>query len=132
MTAADVVVTLGGIGLIALLACYFFAPLKATRAQVEGGRQENSDCTDRVVFPDFRKSISLAAFGTTTVDLDVQEPGEFSWACAPEQGGDEVVEAARGVTTENRGTARAVGAGPHHPAEQRDPLPARAETGGTR
>jgi Cu+-exporting ATPase len=111
MTAADVVVVLGGIALIAVLAWYFFAPQKATHAQVEGGRQvvditvkggyspslvrveagtpvrlrfdrqENSDCTARVVFPDFRKSASLAAFGTTTLDLDVQEPGEYSWAC---------------------------------------------------
>jgi Cu+-exporting ATPase len=99
-----------------------------------------------VVFPDLRKSASLAAFGTTTLDLDISEPGEYSWACgmnmlhgtlvaeapdgaqsggglataeraettlaSPEQGGAEVVEAARGVTDENRDTARAVGVGP--------------------
>ncbi|MBW3641236.1 MAG: cupredoxin domain-containing protein, partial [Actinobacteria bacterium] len=99
MTAADIAVILGGIALIALLAWYFFAPQKATHASVEDGRQvvditvkggyspslirveagkpvrlrfdrqENSDCTARVVFPDFRKSASLAAFGTTTMDL---------------------------------------------------------------
>ena len=111
MTAADIVVVLGGLALMAALAWYFFSPQKATHAQVEDGRQvvditvkggyspslirveagtpvrlrfdrqENSDCTARVVFPDFRKSASLAAFGTTTLDLDVQEPGEYSWAC---------------------------------------------------
>lgn len=176
MNTADIAVILGGIALIALLAWYFFAPQKAARAQVSGGRQvvditvkggyspslirveagtpvrlrfdrqENSDCTARVLFPDFRKSASLAAFGTTTLDLDVPEPGEYSWACgmnmlhgtliaeapdgqeregalatakrgetafaSPEQGGDEVVEAARGVTDTNRDTARAVGVGP--------------------
>ncbi|MEX2290549.1 MAG: heavy metal translocating P-type ATPase [Mycobacteriales bacterium] len=181
MTAADVAVVLGGIVLIAVLAWYFFAPRKATHAQRENGRQvvditvkggyspslvrveagkpvrlrfdrqENSDCTARVVFPDFRKSASLAAFGTTTLDLDVQEPGEYAWACgmnmlhgtliaeapegdesgstldkaqhsetrltSPEQGGDDVVEAARGVNTENRQTARAVGVGPELDAE---------------
>ena len=183
MSAADVGVVLGGIALIALLGWYFFAPRRAAHAQVEGGRQvvditvkggyspslvrveagkpvrlrfdrqENSDCTARVVFPDFRKSASLAAFGTTTLDLDVTEPGEYSWACgmnmlhgtliaeAPdgsradgdleraeraqtplassEQGGDGIVEAARGVSHENRDTARAVGIGPQLDAGER-------------
>ncbi len=107
-------------------------------------RQENSDCTARVVFPDLRRSASLAAFGTTTLDLEIAEPGEYGGACgmnmlhgtlvagsgdgdgglrekaeraetrlaSPEQGGGEVVEAARGVTERNRETARAVGVGP--------------------
>ena len=175
MTPADFAVILGGLVLIALLAWYFFAPQKATHAQVEGGRQvvditvkggyspsfvrveagkpvrlrfdrqESSDCTARVVFPDLRKSASLAAFGTTTLDLDIAEPGEYSWACgmnmlhgtlvaeAPDggDGGEQpqaergetpfaspahdhggAAEAARGVTQQNRETARAVGVGP--------------------
>ncbi|MDK3256640.1 heavy metal translocating P-type ATPase [Blastococcus capsensis] len=174
MSTSELVVVLGGVALIAALAWYFFAPRKATHAQLEAGRQvvdvtvkggyspslirvqagtpvrlrfhrqENSDCTARVVFPDLRKSASLAAFGTTTMDLAIDEPGEYGWACgmnmlhgtlvaespdgdegprgkaeaaqaplsSPEQGGDEVVEAARGVTQENRETARAVGVGP--------------------
>ena len=174
MTTSELVVVLGGIALIAALAWYFFAPRTATHAQVEAGRQvvditvkggyspnlirvqagapvrlrfhrqENSDCTARVVFPDLRRSASLAAFGTTTMDLTIDEPGEYSWACgmnmlhgtlvaesadgdgglrdkaehgqtpssAPDQGGGEVVEAARGVIDENRETARAVGVGP--------------------
>ncbi len=171
-----IAVVVGGLVLIAALAWYFSAPQKATNAQVEGGRQvvditvkggyspnlvrveagtpvrlrfhrqENSDCTARVVFPDLRKSASLEAFGTTTLDLDVAEPGEYAWACgmnmlhgtliaesadgapngdhgvtadrvetalaAPGQGGDEVAEAARGVTQDNRETARAFGVGP--------------------
>ncbi len=170
MTAADIAVVLTGLGLIAGLAWYFFQPRTATDAKVEGGRQvvditvkggyspslirveagtpvrlrfhrqENSDCTARVVFPDLRKSASLEAFGTTTLDLDLAEPGEYSWACgmnmlhgtlvaeapggggaqeqaqtalaSPEQGAGKVAEAARGVTTDNRETARAVGVGP--------------------
>jgi Cu+-exporting ATPase len=100
-------------------------------------RDEASDCTARVVFPDLRKSASLAAFGTTTLDLAIDEPGEYAWACgmnmlhgtliadpangertrlrdraaqaqmplsAPEQGGGEVVEAARGVAVRAAGT----------------------------
>ncbi len=176
MTPVEIAVVLGGVALIATLAWYFFAPQRATQAQVEGGlqvvditvkggyspnlvrveagtpvrlrfhRQENSDCTARVVFPDLRKSASLEAFGTTALDLDVSEPGEYAWACgmnmlhgtliaeardgqrehgvlataqrgetpfaSPDQGGAEVVEAARGVTQANRETARAVGVGP--------------------
>jgi Cu+-exporting ATPase len=170
MTAVDSAVVLTGLVLIAVLAWYFFAPRTATQVQVEGGRQvvdvtvkggyspslirveagtplrlrfhrqENSDCTSRVVFPDLRRSASLAAFGTTTLDLDITEPGEYSWACgmnmlhgtlvaeapggsgaaqqaqtalaSPEPGGGRVAEAARGVTQENRQTARAVGVGP--------------------
>jgi Cu+-exporting ATPase len=140
MSPVDVAVVLGGLALIALLAWYFFAPQKATHASVQGGRQvvditvkggyspnlvrieagtpvrlrfdrqENSDCTARVVFPDFRKSASLAAFGTTTLDLQVDEPGEYSWACgmnmlhgtliaeAPDTGGDGRDEAERAGT----------------------------------
>ena len=181
MTGAEIAVVIGGLALIAALAWYFFAPQQATRAQVSGGvqtvdvlvrggyspslvrvhagtpvrlrfdRQDNSDCTSRVVFPDLRKSASLAPFATTTLDLDIDEPGEYSWACgmnmlhgtliaepadtapatgpqhsgnrdraergqtalaAPAQGGAEVVEAARGVTGNDRDTARAVGVGP--------------------
>ncbi len=111
MDVSDVAVILGGLGLIAALGWYFFAPRTATHAKAEGGRQvvditvkggyspnlvrveagtpvrlrfdrqDNSDCTSRVVFPDFRRSVSLAAFGTTTLDLDIDEPGEYSWAC---------------------------------------------------
>ena len=176
MSAVELAVIVGGVALIAALAWYFFAPRKATHASVEGGRQvvditvrggyspnlvrveagqpirlrfdrqENSDCTARVVFPDLRKSASLTAFGTTTLDLDIDKPGEYAWACGmnmlhgtliaeapddeggdglrakaergetalagPEQGSDEVAEAARGVTPDNRETARAVGVGP--------------------
>jgi Cu+-exporting ATPase len=111
MTTTELMVVTGAAALIAVLAWYFFAPRKAAHAQVEGGRQviditvkggyspnlvrieagtpvrlrfhreESSDCTARVVFPDLRKSASLAAFGTTTLDLSIDEPGEYGWAC---------------------------------------------------
>ena len=179
MSIADILVAVTGLALIAVLAWYFFAPRRAAQAQLEGGRQvvdvtvkggyspslirveagtpvrlrfhrqENSDCTARVVFPDLRKSASLAAFGTTTLDLDLTEPGEYAWACgmnmlhgtlvaeapgahapqqaqtalaAPEQGAGKVAEAGRGVTQDNRSTARAVSVGPRldagHAAER--------------
>jgi len=110
-------------------------------------RQENSDCTARVVFPDFRLSKSLPPFRTTTVELTPSEPGEYGFACgmnmlhgtlvvdppdgaggdlqaraergqaAPVGGGEKAREAARGVTDENRDTARAVGVGPQVEAQ---------------
>ena len=149
MNATEIAVVVGGIALIAALARYFFGPRTAVGAQLEGGRQvvditvrggyspnlvrieagkpvrlrfdrqENSDCSARVVFPDLRKSASLAAFGTTVLDLDITEPGEYSWACgmnmlhgtliaeAPDGG-----QAVPGAAPEERETARAVGVGP--------------------
>lgn len=97
MTATEIAVTLGGLVAIGLLAWYFFGPKQAERAEVRGGvqeveitvkggyspdiiqvregvpvrlifnRQESSDCTARVVFPDFGVGKSFAAFGKTVV-----------------------------------------------------------------
>lgn len=91
MDLIDLVVIFGGAALISLLAWYFFAPSRAASAELRGGmqqveievrggyspdlvrvsagvpvrlrfnRQDNSDCTSRVVFPDLRKSVSLAS-----------------------------------------------------------------------
>jgi Cu+-exporting ATPase len=111
MNSADLVVIVLGVLSIGGLAWFFFSPRQATRARVEGGvqtvdvtvkggyspnlievkagtpvllrfkREENSDCTAKVVFPDFRVSKSLAAFSTTTVELPPPEPGEYGFAC---------------------------------------------------
>ncbi len=92
MSLAEIGVTSGGIAAIALLAWLFFGPKKARQAEVKGNvqeiritvkggyspevirvkegeplrmvfdRQEASDCSDRVVFPDFQASKSLAPF----------------------------------------------------------------------
>jgi len=111
MTGTEILVTAGGVGLIAGLAYFFFGPKEARRAEVRGGvqeleitvkggytpnlirvqegvplrlvfdRQENSDCSARVVFPDFGVSKSLAAFGRTVVELMPARAGEFGFAC---------------------------------------------------
>ena len=111
MTGTEILVTAGGAGLIAALAWFFFGPKQARRAEVRGGvqeveitvkggyspnlirvqagvplrlvfdRQENSDCSSRVVFPDFGVSKSLAAFGRTTVEFTPTRAGEFGFAC---------------------------------------------------
>ena len=111
MSATELAVVVGGLALIAALAWFFFKPRQAAQAQVRAGvqtvdvtvkggyspnfiratagtplrlrfdRQENSECTARVVFPDFRVSKSLPPFQTTTVELTPDEPGEYGFAC---------------------------------------------------
>jgi len=111
MTGTEILVTAGGVGVVAGLAYFFFGPKEARRAEVRGGvqeveitvkggyspnlirvqegvplrlvfdRQENSDCSSRVVFPDFGVSKSLAAFGRTVVELLPARAGEFGFAC---------------------------------------------------
>jgi Cu+-exporting ATPase len=111
MSGQEIAVTLGGIVLIAVLAWFFFGPKKARQAEIRGGfqeikitvkggyspdvirvkegvplrlvfdRQEASDCSSRVVFPDFQVSKSLPAFGTTTLEFTPNKSGEFGFAC---------------------------------------------------
>ncbi|MHA7276525.1 heavy metal translocating P-type ATPase [Arthrobacter sp. Hz1] len=138
MDVVDAVVIAGGILAIGFLAWYFFAPRTAEVALVRAGRQivdisvrggyspnlirvtagvpvqlrfdrqDNSDCTSRVVFPDLRQSASLAAFATTTVDLMIEEPGEYPWACGMNMlHGRLIVEAppADGTSTSGKASA---------------------------
>jgi len=107
----EIIVTLGGLGTILVLAWFFFGPRKARQAELRGGvqeievvvkggyspdlirvqqglrvrlifdRQEGSDCTSRVVFPDFQLSRSLPAFQRTSVEFVPDKAGEFSFAC---------------------------------------------------
>ncbi len=160
MSGIEIAVTLAGIGLIAALAWFFFGPKEARRAELRGGvqevaitvkggyspdlirvrqgvplrlvfdRQENSDCTARVVFPDFHVAKSLAAFGKTTVELTPDEIGEFGFACGmnmlhgtlivepPGQDGDGSAEAETERATSgsanghDHAVAQAVGVGP--------------------
>jgi len=138
MTGTEILVTAGGIGLVGGLAYFFFGPKEAHRAAVRGGvqevevtvkggyspnlirveegvllrlvfdRQENSDCSARVVFPDFGVSKSLAAFGRTVVELMPSRVGEFGFACGMNMlHGTLVVEAGNGngSQTASSGTA---------------------------
>ena len=185
MALVDWLVIAAGMAAIGGLGWCFFEPREAAQARVEGGvqsvditvkggyspklirvqagtpvrlrfdRQENSDCTAKVVFPDFGVSKSLAAFGTTTVELPPAEPGEYGFAygmnmlhgtlvveadgtgsrtevedaqamhAAPVGTGEEARKKARGVTERNRDTARAVGVGPRIAA---GPASARVES----
>jgi Cu+-exporting ATPase len=111
MIGTEILVTGFGLALIGLLSWFFFGPKQGRRAELRGGiqeveitvrggyspnlirvkegvplrlvfdRQENSDCSSRVVFPDFGVSTSLAAFGRTTVELMPARAGEFGFAC---------------------------------------------------
>ena len=160
MTGTEIVVTGAGVALIAGLSWFFFGPKQARRAELRGGvqqveitvkggyspnlirarkgvplrlifdRQENIDCSSRVVFPDFGVSTSLAAFGRTTVELLPARTGEFGFACGMNMlHGTLVVDAGDGdgesradvssvpavssaVATHTHEAARAVGVGP--------------------
>ena len=111
MSGLDIGVTLACLAMIAALAFFFFGPKKARQAQVKGNvqeihitvkggyspnvirvkegvplrlvfdRQEVSDCSDRVVFPDFQASKSLAPFATTTLEFTPNKSGSFGFAC---------------------------------------------------
>jgi Cu+-exporting ATPase len=111
MTGTEILVTAGGIALIAALAYFFFGPKEARRAEVRGGlqeveitvkggyspslirvqqgvplrlvfdRQERGECTSEVVFPDFRLRRSLPAFARTVIVLTPERSGEFGFAC---------------------------------------------------
>jgi Cu+-exporting ATPase len=168
MGIAEIVVTAVGIALIGFLAWFFFGPKAARRAAVRGGvqeveitvkggyspdvievqegvpvrltfdRQEASDCTARVVFPDFAVSKTLPAFAKTSVEFVPDKEGHFGFACGmnmvhgtlvvlPQDGdgrgdaseareavsqlGDEEGQAA-GESAHAHAVARAVGVGP--------------------
>jgi Cu+-exporting ATPase len=111
MNVTDVLVIGAAAALLALLARYFFGPKKTGLAELRGGhqeanvmikggydpsiirvrqgvplrivfdRREASECSARVVFPDFAMSKALPAFGTTVVELTPERTGEFSFAC---------------------------------------------------
>lgn len=127
MESDQIAVVAIAIVLIAVLTWYFFGPKKITtatmtgdvqevRITVKGGyspdqiqvrqgvpvrlifdRQESSDCSSRVVFPDFQMSRSLKPFGITTMEFTPDRPGSFGFACGMNMlHGTIVVEAAEG------------------------------------
>ena len=111
MTAVQIVVTLLGGVTIAVLARFFFRARAATEAVeaagvqevrviVRGGyspavilartgvplrivfdRQEDGDCSSRVVFPELGLSRFLAPFARTTVEFTPRSPGSYAFAC---------------------------------------------------
>ena len=159
MGPTEIGVTAGGVAAIAVLAWFFFGPRKARQAEVRGGfqeikitvrggyspnvirvregvplrlvfdRQEASDCSSRVVFPDFQVSKTLPAFGTTTLEFTPNKSGEFGFACGMNMlhgalivETDGAREAAVGEAVPagdaHREFAQAVGVGPELPVEK--------------
>jgi len=159
MTVHQIAVTSAGLLLMILLAWFFFGPKKARRAELRGGvqeiqvtvkggyspdiirvqqgvparlifdRQESSDCTSRVVFPEFGISKSLRAFGKTAVEFVPGKAGRFAFACGmnmvhgtllveaagtEESAGYGAVAASREAppSADARAVAQAVGVGP--------------------
>ncbi len=111
MTSAELVVTFSGAMLIALGVWFFAHARAATVATEDGGmqqvrvvvkggyspaalrvrtgnplriifdRQEDGDCSSKVIFSDFQLSRYLAPFAQTTVELTPTRPGTFNFAC---------------------------------------------------
>jgi P-type Cu+ transporter len=111
MATADLLTILGGAATIALLAWYFFAPKKATDARdiagvqtativVKGGyapdvirvrrgvpvqlvfdRQEEGECSSRVILPDLQIAKSLPAHTKTTIAFTPTTVGELGFSC---------------------------------------------------
>ena len=111
MPIIEIGVIVSGFVAILFLAWFFFGPKKARQAELKGNvqeiritvkggyspdvirvkegvplrlvfdRQEASDCSDRVAFPDFHASKSLAPFATTTLEFTPTKSGSFGFAC---------------------------------------------------
>jgi Cu+-exporting ATPase len=111
MTAVQIVVTVLGAVTVALLARFFFRGRAATEAVEQAGvqevrvivrggyspavvrartgvplrivfdRQEDGDCSSRVVFPDLGLSRFLTPFTQTTVEFTPRAPGSYPFTC---------------------------------------------------
>ncbi len=111
MTVAQIVVTVAGVVVIAVLTRFFFraraaadavevAGVQEVRVVVRGGyspdvirartgaplrivfdRQEDGDCSSRVVFTDLALSRFLPPFAETTVELTPSHAGTYGFAC---------------------------------------------------
>lgn len=111
MTPVDVFVLASGLVLIGFLLWFFFGPRKGKPAAVRAGvqeavirvegayhpnvitvsagapvrlkfdRREATDCSNRVVLPDFDISRALPAFATTAIEFTPDRPGEYPFAC---------------------------------------------------
>ncbi|MBI4308641.1 MAG: heavy metal translocating P-type ATPase [Chloroflexi bacterium] len=153
MSGIEIGVTLGSLPVVAALVYFFFGPKKARAAEVKGGaqevritvkggyspdiisvrqgmplrlvidRQEASDCTSRIVFPDFQVSKSLPAYGTTTLEFTPDRSGSFGFACGmnmlhgtlivePQETGPEALPEEPSAHGEREEFAKAVGVGP--------------------
>lgn len=112
MNLADLLVIAGGVALIAFLLWFFFGPKQGRAAAIRAGvqeatirvegayqpnlvtvkagipvklkfdRREATDCSNRVVMPDFDISRARPAVATTTIEFTPDKPGEYPFACA--------------------------------------------------
>lgn len=136
MDTTEIGVLAGSALVVLLLIWYFFGPRKTSQAAlagdyqevtiaVKGGyspdrisvkqgipvrlifnRQENSDCTSRVAFPDFQINRALKPFGKTVVEFVPDHEGEFGFACGMNMlHGSIVVEAGEKIPMSTNGSA---------------------------
>jgi len=145
LTAAGIAITLAGLAVIGFLSWFFFGPRKARTSRVSGNaqevvitvkggydpdiirvrkgvplrlifdRKEAGDCSERVVFPDFHVSKTLAPFAKTTLEFTPDKAGEFGFACGMNMlHGKIIVEEGKETqpVTESAEFAKAVDVGP--------------------
>ncbi len=112
MSATDLAAVVIGLGLVAFLLWFFFGPKQGKAAAIRAGvqeatirvegayqpnrinvkaglpvrltfdRREGTDCSNRVVLPDFGISKALPAFATTAIEFTPEATGEYPFACA--------------------------------------------------
>lgn len=68
-------------------------------------RQEESPCSEEVVFPHFGVRRTLPAFVTTRIDLPAAEPGRYGFACGMDMLHGTLVVSEEPVVVEPRGAA---------------------------
>ena len=135
MSGSEWLVVLLGTGAIVFLLWWFFGPKKGKAAAIRAGvqeavirvegayqpnvitvkagmpvrlkfdRREATDCSNRVVIPDFGISRALPAFQTTIIDLPAPQPGEYGFACAMNMYRGKLVVAPADGAAPSNGTA---------------------------
>jgi len=77
-------------------------------------RQEESPCSEEIVFPDFGVRRSLPAFATTTIDLPAKPSGSYSFACG--------MDMLHGTLVVGEGAGAARGSEPVPEPSETDPI----------
>ena len=151
VSSADIVVVAIAVAAIAVLGWYFFAPRRASAAEVRDGvqrvqvtvrggynpnviqvhrgvpveiefdRQESGDCTSRMVFPDLQLSAALPAHERTAVRFTPNRAGSFGFACGMNMIHGTLVVTPNG--DEPRRDGREESPPPHTRMVRRSPLP---------
>ncbi|GAB3832569.1 cupredoxin domain-containing protein [Hymenobacter jeollabukensis] len=84
--AVSAVATAGGVQEVAVTVKGGYSPAvievqHGRPVQLSFYRDEDADCSEEVVFPDFNLRRALPAFQTTRIELLPRQPGRFEFTC---------------------------------------------------